>query len=262
MNEQTKNKLLSAIPNGIKPVDKKSSVEISNDNEKLGWSNVRPPKPVNPNKPLNKKDVIWHVKKLYMQEYGLQLHIPICAGYNQLATIAYQFYKQTGIEPTNEQLMDFFDWCFKTEVNNILQKDSNFSLFKLTKPKYILNYIKSNNIKVPQIEVESKTEEPEVKCLDISLEDVKIASQIGIKYLLETYGYLIALNYYINAKGKTKQDSEAHLAKHINLKNVDSVRRATEQFSSYPIWFEKSSFINNLNVEFVGTEKYAFLKGK
>jgi hypothetical protein len=250
----------------------KRTVELFGKTMEEGWGAVKVPKSYEdkPRDQWKKKDVIWYFKNRYMEQFGVSVDVPLLAGYQQLETISYQIYKATGIDCTMAQLADFIDWCFSRHVNEMIQREGQFSLYKLTRPKLVLAYCKT--IAAPATVHEAlpapiadTTAEADASL--VTLDDLNGAFRIHSQYFVSNYGIILPVNFLMYVKKKSKEDAVKYVMNAISkmpTRDAEKLaKEATLKHAPYPTWFafqQAGEIFPGFQVPTVDSNKYSFLK--
>lgn len=243
---------LSAIPDlaSIKEtVKNKTTVSIGPETQKIGWGVVSiSTKPTYHNKPdanqWNQNDLQWYLKNIYADKYGVRLNIPIASGHNWIGSIKFAMSKKfNGQDPSNAVIKDYFDYCLDKHADEIIRSEGQFTLYKLTKPKYILEYLDRCGVdKKPQSA--PKPVEASVESINLSIIDLTTAYRINSQYMVMKYGILIPINYLILVKSKSIDDAIAYVQAAMTKlavkgpQEIGAAIEATNNFQPYPKWLK------------------------
>lgn len=245
---------LAAIPT-TKAVEEnakgKSSVKITPGKVESGWGCVtQGPKGTYHTKQnadtWNQNDIQWYVKNLYSEKYGVSLHIPLMAGHDWLNKIKWAMYKKLGdVDPTGSMLKDYLDFCFAKHVDQIIRDDGRFSLFKLTKPQYVLDYFDKRR-PAPPVPVTKSQPAVEVSeaAKGLSMDDLTTAFRINSQYMVSNYGIVIPVNYLMAVKGKTLDEAVAYVQGAMTKlaakgpQEMQAAIAATNKYQPYPKWLK------------------------
>lgn len=244
----------SAIPDmgAIKEtVKSKTTVKIGPESQKSGWGIVSVSNKLGyHNKPdpnqWNQNDLQWYLKNRYADKYGVTLNIPIASGHNWIGTIKFAMSKKfDGQDPPNSVIKDYFDYCLDKHADEIIRSEGQFSLYKLTKAKYILDYLDRRGVENnPQPIPAIKPVEASVESINLSIQDLTTAYRINSQYMVMNYGIVIPINYLMLVKGKTVDEAIAYVQAAMTKlaakgpMEMGAAIEATNKFQPYPKWLK------------------------
>ncbi len=247
MSNETMKAALSAIPlpaSVIEKVKNKTTVTVTSTTVESGWGCVKTSSKLTyhnkPNPDLwSQVDLQYYLKNLYADKYGVTLHIPIANGHNWIKTIKFAMAKKLGDEPKHGVVKDYFDYCMDRHADQAIRDDGRFSLYTLTKPKYIMDYLERRT--VPQI-APIQAVETSLDAEPLSIQDLTAAYRINSQYMVTNYGVIIPVNYLLVVKSKSLNDALAYVQGAISkLKSPQetvAVVAATNKYQPYPKWLK------------------------
>lgn len=190
----------------------------------------------------NQVDLQWYLKNQYAEKYGYLMSIPVVSGHDAIKKIKTQFMHRLGKMPTHAVIKDYFDYCIQYLADDIIRNEGMFTIHKLYKQKYILDYVERANIgrkveAVPVVEVSN-----DVGALTI--DNLTAAFRIGSQYMVSNYGIVIPVNFLVSFKSKTLEEAIAYVQGAITKlaakgqQEMQKVITATNGYQPYPRWLK------------------------
>ena len=231
-------------------VKRKSTVEIlPASRAESGWDKVKVGRETYHSKPdpntWTATDLQWYVKNLYNDKYGVTLHIPVASGHNWIKTIKFAMFKKLGHDPSHSLMKEFFDFCFQRHVDDIIRSEGSFTLYKLTKPKYVMDFFEgraSTRVSSNFIVEKQKPVETSSNTSAVSIDDLTAAYRINPQYMVSTYGIVVTINFLMKVKGKTLDESVSYVQSAMvklsakGQHEMQSAIDATNKYQPYPKW--------------------------
>lgn len=255
-NQNPMDVALSAIPLPQSVADKvknKTTVTIS-AHEEGGWGSI----PISTkltyhNKPdpdsWNQIDLQWYLKNRYADKYGVQLNIPLLAGHQAIKTIKFGMFKKLGYEPKHSVIKDYFDFCIDRHADEIIKSQGVFTIHKITKPVYILDYLDKTNIGKVQQAVPARKVEQTAPAVEssaavepLTMDDLTTAFRINSQYMVSNYGIIIPVNFLVAVKNKTLDEAIAYVQGAMTKlaakgqQEMSAVITSTNKYQPYPSW--------------------------
>lgn len=192
----------------------------------------------------NQIDLQWYLKNRYAEKYGVTLNIPLLLGHQSIKSIKYSLFKKLDYEPKHSVVKDYFDFCLTRHADEIIRSEGVFTLHKITKPKYILDYLDKNKIQ-PTATAPRQSASP-VLVSDstdaLTMDDLTAAFRINSQYMVTNYGIVIPVNYLLSAKGKSLDEAIAYVQGAMTKlaakgpQEMGAVIAATNKYQPYPKW--------------------------
>jgi hypothetical protein len=227
-------------------VEVKSTVEIKYE-QKGGWDGVAKDmekrltyhNKQNPDD-WNQVDLQWYLKNQYAEKYGYHMNIPLISGHDAIKKIKTQFMHRLGKMPSHSIIKDYFDYCVQYLADDIIRNDGMFTIHKLNKQKYILDYIERANIDKKKEAVSVVDVSNDV--LALTIDNLTAAFRIGSQYMVSNFGIIVPINFLVVFKSKTLEEAVAYVQGAMTKlaakgqQEMQSVITATNSYQPYPRW--------------------------
>lgn len=219
----------------------------------------------------NKMDLRHYVGRKYRDQFAQSLPMAPAQANQTFTSIEFTYEKQTGQNCTPAVIADYIDFFFDRHINAVIQKEGQFGIFKLSRPKFILDYIQSRNVSQQKVSQQQPAPQKQMvvptETEEATLENLTAAFKINPRYFVSNYGIILPVNYLMYAKKKSKEEAVQYVVTAVAklAGNIEPVVSATNQYAPYPNWFEfldAGQIIKGLKVTTSNEPlRYGFLKG-